>query len=78
MLLHLIHYRANSSLEEVDDSIEIEFWAQQIKKHILALNLIKIAHHILQFIEHREDRRSIGSAGDHLPHIGLQLEYLLF
>ena len=52
MSLDIFDYLTNCILIEVDDSVEIQFGTQNIKKHILTMTFVEFSDSIGKFIKH--------------------------
>jgi hypothetical protein len=64
-------------LEKVDNTFEVQLWAQNVEKDILTVALVEFGYNICHLILHGKGTGCIGETWDHLAYGGLKSEHLL-
>jgi hypothetical protein len=64
-------------LEKVDNTFEVQLWAQNVEEDILTVALVEFRYNICHLILHGKGTGCVGKAGDHLAYRGLKGEHLL-
>ena len=77
VLLYRLNNLRQRVLEKVDDSLQVQFGAQDIEEHVLAVALVELRNLVCQLVEHGEGLARVALAGDHGAHLILQGRYLL-
>ena len=77
VFLYCLHQGWEYALIKVDDSVEVEFGAEEVEEDVLAVALVKFGDHVGELVEHGEGLRGVGHAGHHLAHALLQLNDLV-
>ena len=55
-------------MEEIDDTLEVQFWTENVEEHVLTVALVKFCYDILHLVLHWESARCIGKAWYHLSY----------
>ena len=72
-----MNYLRHGVCVEVDDSIEVQFSAQDIEKDVLTVALVEFAHFVHQFRVHGKGLTRVGRTVNHGPHLVLKLLHLV-